>query len=234
MTLQAYSTVRTPDYIAPEVLLKKGYALECDWWSLGAIMFKMLVGYPPFYFDDPMSTCGKIVNWKMHLKFPEEARLSLEAKDLISKLLFNVNQWLGSKGVDEIKIGIGFMLWKPHSILKLTMTVRSGCDCAIEFDLGSGSYDCIEETHPPVDCETVSKWIMKNSAESENMNWIFANSKPCPKCKCPIEKNQGCMHMTCNPPCKYEFCWLCLGQWSDHGERTGGFYACNRYASVKQ
>lgn len=121
-----------------------------------------------------------------------------------------------------------------------------GCDCAIEYDLGSGSYDvtcycsysfcwnCTEEAHRPVDCETVSKWIMKNSAESENMNWILANSKPCPKCKRPIEKNQGCMHMTCNPPCKYEFCWLCLGQWSDHGERTGGFYACNRYESAKQ
>ncbi|PWA38893.1 IBR domain-containing protein [Artemisia annua] len=91
-----------------------------------------------------------------------------------------------------------------------------------------------EEAHRPVDCDTVSKWIMKNSAESENMNWILANSKPCPKCKRPIEKNQGCMHMTCNPPCKYEFCWLCLGQWSDHGERTGGFYACNRYEAAKQ
>ncbi|GJY78643.1 serine/threonine-protein phosphatase 6 regulatory subunit 3-like protein [Tanacetum coccineum] len=100
---EAYSTIGTPDYIAPEVLLKKGYALECDWWSLGAIMFEMLVGYPPFYSDNPMSTCRKIVKWKMHLKFPEEARLSLEAKDLISKLLCNVNQRLGLKGADEIK-----------------------------------------------------------------------------------------------------------------------------------
>ncbi|GKD24415.1 serine/threonine-protein kinase tricorner-like protein, partial [Tanacetum coccineum] len=106
-TSHAYSTVGTPDYIAPEVLLKKGYALECDWWSLGAIMFEMIVGYPPFYSDDPMSTCRKIVKWKMNLKFPEEARLSLEAKDLISKLLCNVNQRLGSKGADEIKVLYG-------------------------------------------------------------------------------------------------------------------------------
>ncbi|WRX11225.1 Protein kinase domain - like 10 [Theobroma cacao] len=99
----AYSTVGTPDYIAPEVLLKKGYGMECDWWSLGAIMYEMLVGYPPFYSDDPMSTCRKIVNWRTHLKFPEEAKLSAEAKDLISRLLCNVNQRLGSKGAGEIK-----------------------------------------------------------------------------------------------------------------------------------
>ncbi|KAH9763143.1 AGC kinase family protein [Citrus sinensis] len=101
----AYSTVGTPDYIAPEVLLKKGYGMECDWlaywnetlscnylsdimlWSLGAIMYEMLVGYPPFYSDDPVTTCRKIVHWKNHLKFPEEARLTPEAKDLISHLL---------------------------------------------------------------------------------------------------------------------------------------------------
>ncbi|KAK4418411.1 Serine/threonine-protein kinase CBK1 [Sesamum alatum] len=99
----AYSTVGTPDYIAPEVLLKKGYGMECDWWSLGAIMYEMLVGYPPFYSDDPMSTCRKIVNWRTHLRFPEEAKLSIEAKDLISKLLCSVNQRLGSNGADDIK-----------------------------------------------------------------------------------------------------------------------------------
>ncbi|KAE8819229.1 putative E3 ubiquitin-protein ligase ARI8 [Hordeum vulgare] len=121
-----------------------------------------------------------------------------------------------------------------------------GCEYAVEFVVGSGSYDvscgcsygfcwnCTEEAHRPVDCSTVSKWILKNSAESENMNWILANSKPCPKCKRPIEKNQGCMHITCTPPCKFEFCWLCLGPWSDHGERTGGFYACNRYEAARQ
>uniref|UniRef100_A0A0E0H2I1 RBR-type E3 ubiquitin transferase n=1 Tax=Oryza nivara TaxID=4536 RepID=A0A0E0H2I1_ORYNI len=121
-----------------------------------------------------------------------------------------------------------------------------GCEYAVEFVMGSGSYDvncncsygfcwnCTEEAHRPVDCATVSKWILKNSAESENMNWILANSKPCPKCKRPIEKNQGCMHITCTPPCKFEFCWLCLGPWSEHGERTGGFYACNRYEAARQ
>ena len=103
----------------------------------------------------------------------------------------------------------------------------------------------------------MATWIRKNSAESENLNWILANTKPCPKCKRPIEKNQGCMHMSCSQvrwrclfasrshasvqsmanadscplcsQCKYEFCWLCLAPWKEHGEATGGFYACNRH-----
>lgn len=37
-----------------------------------------------------------------------------------------------------------------------------GLTCALQ---------CNEEAHRPVDCETVAKWILKNSAESENMNW---------------------------------------------------------------
>ena len=83
-----------------------------------------------------------------------------------------------------------------------------------------------------MDCETVRKWLIKNSAESENMNWILANTKPCPECRRPIEKNMGCMHMVCTQ-CKYEFCRMCQGKWSDHGERTGGYYACNRYEKAK-
>ncbi|KAK8940021.1 Serine/threonine-protein kinase AtPK1/AtPK6 [Platanthera guangdongensis] len=99
----AFSTVGTPDYIAPEVLLKKGYGMECDWWSLGAIMYEMLIGYPPFYSDDPITTCRKIVHWRTHLKFPEDARISLEAKDLICRLLCDVDHRIGSQGADQLK-----------------------------------------------------------------------------------------------------------------------------------
>mmetsp|Transcript_11278 Transcript_11278/g.31423 ORF Transcript_11278/g.31423 Transcript_11278/m.31423 type:complete len:463 (-) Transcript_11278:133-1521(-) len=100
----AFSTVGTPDYIAPEVLLKKGYGLECDWWSVGAIMFEMMVGYPPFYSEDPMTTCKKIVNWKHYLRIPEESKLSNAARDFILGLMCGVNDRLGTRGgVNEIK-----------------------------------------------------------------------------------------------------------------------------------
>jgi len=60
------------------------------------------------------------------------------------------------------------------------------------------------------------------------MTWILTHTKLCTNCSTPIEKNQGCMHMTCWK-CKYEFCWLCMGKWSEHGSRTGGYYECNKF-----
>jgi serine/threonine kinase 38 len=102
----AFSTVGTPDYIAPEVLLKRGYGVECDWWSLGAIAYEMMVGFPPFYADEPMATCRKIVAWRAHLRFPPEAEkaLSPAARAFITDLLRDVDSRLGSvSGAAELR-----------------------------------------------------------------------------------------------------------------------------------
>ena len=53
----ALSTVGTPDYIAPEVFNQTGYSEIVDWWSVGVMLFEMVVGYPPFFSDDPQTTC---------------------------------------------------------------------------------------------------------------------------------------------------------------------------------
>lgn len=82
---QAYSTVGTPDYIAPEIFLQQGYGQECDWWSLGAIMFECLVGYPPFCSENAHDTYRKIIDWKNQLFFPDDVRLSREAEDMIRR-----------------------------------------------------------------------------------------------------------------------------------------------------
>merc|ERR1711981_482386 len=79
----AYSTVGTPDYIAPEVFLQTGYDKSCDWWSLGVIMFEMLIGYPPFCSETPQETYRKVMNWRRTLEFPPEVLISEAATNTI-------------------------------------------------------------------------------------------------------------------------------------------------------
>lgn len=102
------------------------------------------------------------------------------------------------------------------------------CKCGYETCLSCG-----HERHSPCYCNIVAQWDKKSSAESENLTWIQANTKGCPKCSRPIEKNQGCNHMTCRvSSCGYNFCWVCLGDWATHGSATGGHYKCNKYEEV--
>lgn len=99
----AYSAVGTPDYTAPEVFLQIGYGEECDWWSLGVIMYEMLIGYPPFLSDNSTETCLKIINCKETLRFPEDVKISHNAQDLIEQLVCDRSTRLGNGGVEEIK-----------------------------------------------------------------------------------------------------------------------------------
>ncbi|KAA6410821.1 MAG: serine threonine- kinase cot-1 [Lasallia pustulata] len=94
--LMAYSTVGTPDYIAPEIFSGEGYSFSCDWWSIGAIMFECLVGWPPFCGEDSHETYRKIIDWQNTLYFPEEAVLGQNAKKLILSLLCDAKDRLGS------------------------------------------------------------------------------------------------------------------------------------------
>merc|ERR1719317_1166256 len=94
-----YSTVGTPDYIAPEVFSQKGYGPEVDWWSLGVICYECLVGYPPFYAEEPLQTCRKIVNFKRSLKIPAEANLSRDAADIVLKLVTSAKNRIKFPGI---------------------------------------------------------------------------------------------------------------------------------------
>jgi len=101
----AYSNVGTPDYTAPEVLQQKGYSKECDWWSVGVIMFEMLVGYPPFCSETQRETYHKIINHATTLpKIMEEAMaevtISKEARDFIERLLCESSVRLGASVAD--------------------------------------------------------------------------------------------------------------------------------------
>ncbi|TFK82526.1 hypothetical protein K466DRAFT_590455 [Polyporus arcularius HHB13444] len=83
----------------------------------------------------------------------------------------------------------------------------------------------IDTDHRPVVCAVAKMWLQKCRDDSETANWIKSNTKECSKCQSTIEKNGGCNHMTCKK-CKYEFCWVCMGPWTEHGT---SWYSCNRY-----
>ncbi|KAG1330126.1 serine/threonine-protein kinase 38 [Cocos nucifera] len=169
----AFSTVGTPDYIAPEVLLKKGYGMECDWWSLGAIMYEMLVGCPPFYSDDPITTCRKIVHWRHNLKFPEEARLSPEAKDLICRLLCDVEHRLGSGGADQIKAHPWFkgILWDKLYEMEAAFKPE------VNGELDTSNFLKFDELEPPTPARTGSgsRKMLLNSKDLSFVGYTFKN-----------------------------------------------------------
>ncbi|KAL1081355.1 hypothetical protein V6Z11_D09G058900 [Gossypium hirsutum] len=105
---QKHSVVGTPDYLAPEILLGMGHGATADWWSVGIILFELLVGLPPFNAETPPLIFDNIMNRNIPWpKVPEE--MSYEAYDLIDKLLTeNPVQRLGATGASEVKQHVFF------------------------------------------------------------------------------------------------------------------------------
>ncbi|XVE63929.1 hypothetical protein DITRI_Ditri07aG0060400 [Diplodiscus trichospermus] len=97
------SAVGTPDYLAPEILLGTGHGPTADWWSVGIILFELIVGIPPFNAEHPQIIFDNILNRKVPWpRAPEE--MSLEAQDLIDRLLTeDPHQRLGARGASEVK-----------------------------------------------------------------------------------------------------------------------------------
>uniref|UniRef100_A0A673BU18 non-specific serine/threonine protein kinase n=1 Tax=Sphaeramia orbicularis TaxID=375764 RepID=A0A673BU18_9TELE len=99
----------TPEYIAPEVILRQGYGKPVDWWAMGIILYEFLVGCVPFFGDTPEQLFGQVVNDEIIWPDGEDA-LPADAQDLITRLLRQSPlERLGTGGTTEVKVHMFFL-----------------------------------------------------------------------------------------------------------------------------
>jgi len=147
---RTYTLCGTPEYIAPEVLLNKGHGKPVDWWTLGILIYEMIVGYPPFVDEDPMGIYQKILSGK--IVFPK--LFDKNAKGLVKKLLTaDLGKRYGNlkNGVEDIKTHKWFKdldwddLQKKKIAPPFKPTVKDPSDTS-NFD----DYPDSDEKPPPV------------------------------------------------------------------------------------
>jgi hypothetical protein len=143
---------------------------------------------------------------------------------------------------EEIRLFIGEdELFRKYERLQLHQTLnqtedcrwcpRPGCETAMFGDKLTPMMTCpkcgmkfcfnckTSEWHLGTTCDKFQQWKKENSqADAKFESWKSKNTLPCPKCKSSIEKNGGCMHMTCLN-CKHEFHWLTGEKWKGYNAR---------------
>ncbi|XP_043803758.1 microtubule-associated serine/threonine-protein kinase 3 isoform X2 [Apis laboriosa] len=109
----------TPEYIAPEVILRQGYGKPVDWWSMGIILYEFLIGCVPFFGDTPEELFAHTVNDDIEWPDEDDWPVQPEAKDIITALLQqSPRDRLGTGGSHEVKEHLYFYGVNWNSLLR--------------------------------------------------------------------------------------------------------------------
>ncbi len=107
------------------------------------------------------------------------------------------------------------VVWCPKAGCGMAMYVQGGLMLICPNDKCNFTFcrKCRVQWHADATCEQFKQWQLENGqGEARFDEWRKKHTRPCPKCKSPIEKNGGCNHMSCQKPgCGAQFCWLCMG-----------------------
>ncbi|KAI3389033.1 hypothetical protein SNEBB_009828 [Seison nebaliae] len=169
----ANSLVGTPNYIAPEVLQRQGYTSSCDWWSIGVILYEMLVGQPPFWSSSPAETQHKVIHWKDFLRIPRQANLHPDSSDLILSLLTDTNHRLGGKSVKEIKQHPFFSKHPPYDFRTPLRQLAAPYIPFIANELDTSNFDPVDDDRARIPTEDIDKWKLENHPEHAFYEFTF-------------------------------------------------------------
>ena len=160
---------------APEVLQRQGYGKECDWWSVGIILFECLVGYPPFRSYTAADTHKKILKYEAVLPSliaTSCAHLSREACDIIARLLAPASVRLGARGgMAEILSHVWFRGFDWHRIREMVPPVVP--HLASEVD--TSHFDDVEAIQEAVGGMMCDSWKFVASFLGSCGLWLFCS-----------------------------------------------------------
>ncbi|KAI3625836.1 hypothetical protein CBS9595_001197 [Malassezia furfur] len=163
----------TPEYLAPELLLGRGYTKSVDWWTLGVLLYEMLTGLPPFYSEDVSEMYRKILHDP--LTFPPEVQP--DARDLLTRLLHreaSERLGYGPHGAAEIKSHPFFTKHIDWALL-LAKKVQPPYKPGVQSTLDTSNFDP-EFTSEPAQDSVVDESHLISAANQEQFSGFSYNA----------------------------------------------------------
>ncbi|XP_054614284.1 microtubule-associated serine/threonine-protein kinase 4 isoform X4 [Dunckerocampus dactyliophorus] len=172
----------TPEYIAPEVILRQGYGKPVDWWAMGIILYEFLVGCVPFFGDTPEELFGQVISDQINWPEGEEAPPP-DAQELITVLLRqNPLERMGAGGAAEVKQNLFFHNLDWNGLLRqkaeFIPQLESEEDTSY-FDTRSERYHHLEAEEDDTNDEDFNVELRQFSSCSHRFSKVYSSLDLC-------------------------------------------------------
>ncbi|XP_061724871.1 microtubule-associated serine/threonine-protein kinase 3 [Cydia pomonella] len=166
----------TPEYIAPEVILRQGYGKPVDWWSMGIILYEFIVGCVPFFGDTPEELFAHTVNDDIEWPSEEDFPIAVEARAIITELLArNPRDRLGTGGTHQVKEHVYFYGLDWNNLLRR----KAEFIPQLENDEDTSYFDsrCDRYNHSEADTDEAAEAVAE-AGEEAGLFAAFSSTSP--------------------------------------------------------